>query len=403
MRVEEVTDRARLAALRGPWQQLVERAAQSDMFQTYEWVTSWLDCFWAGRPISFLFVWNGEELVGLAPLLRDRDATVACRNSMSLPVNSHSRRLGILFSGDADAILTAILEHTRKSGQTVRLTLRQSLDDAPLPAALPIVARRMQLASMKLPSRTSPIVRIESSWDAYLATRPAQVARELKRKVRKIERDWKAVWTIASTPEECARALEDVWQIERRSWKEGEGTSLTSEQEAVRLYQDFAPRFAAAGWLRIYLLHLNGIPVAHILGAEFRREYYALKTSYDHEYRQASPGQVLFFNALRDSFERKLTAFDFLGDESRWKSELANAERRHVDVCAHSRFDPHCNWHTLMETTLKPLAKEWAPSLVALRNRFLAPTPAPVKAPPPAPTPAPAVQSPEDPPLRQVG
>jgi CelD/BcsL family acetyltransferase involved in cellulose biosynthesis len=291
--------------------------------------------------------------------------------------------------------------------------MRQSLEDAPLPAALPVVAQSMQLASMKLPSRTCPIVRIESTWDAYLASRPAQVSRELKRKVRKIERDWKAVWTIAQTPAECARAMEDVWQIERKSWKEGNGTSLTAEQDAVRLYEDFAPRFAQAGWLRIYLLHLNGVPVAHILGAEFRREYYALKTSYDQEYRQASPGQALFFTALKDSFDRKLTAFDFLGDESRWKSELANAERRHVDVCAHSRFDPHCNWHTLLETTLKPLAKEWAPGLVALRNRFLAPAPAkapppePAKAPPPAPvsTPAPTIASepPEDPPFRQAG
>jgi CelD/BcsL family acetyltransferase involved in cellulose biosynthesis len=401
MRVEEVTDRARLAALQGPWRKLIESAPQGDMFQTCEWVTSWLDCFWIDRPISFLFVWEGEELVGLAPLLRDRDATVACRNSMSLPVNAHSRRLGVLYKGDPSAVLKAILEHARTSGQTVRLTLRQSLEDAPLPSVLPIVARRMQLASMQLPSRICPFVRIDSTWEEYLASRPAQVSRELKRKVRKIERDWKAVWTIASTPAECARAMDDIRAIERKSWKEGNGTSLTAEQSAVRLYEDFAPRFAQAGWLRIYLLHLDGVPVAHILGAEFRREYYALKTSYDQDFRLASPGQALFFTALKDSFERKLTAFDFLGDESRWKSELANAERRHVDVCAHSRFDPHCSWHTLLETTLKPLAKELAPGLVALRNRFR--PPAPAKAPPGSPPPPPVVRSPEDPPLRQAG
>jgi CelD/BcsL family acetyltransferase involved in cellulose biosynthesis len=370
LRIEEVTDPARLMTYRPAWRALLDRAPHADMFQTYEWVTSWLGCFWVERPIWFLFVWDGEALVAVAPLLRDEDARVSCRDSLSMPVNSHSRRLEILCGTNAPEVLEAILKHVRRSGHRVRLTLRQSREDRPMPDALSEVARRMKLGSMRLPSRTCPIVRIDTTWEGYLATRPSQVSRELKRKVRKLERDWKATWTIASTPAECSAAMESIWEIERKSWKEAEGTSLTSEEDAIRLYQDFAPRFAAEGWLRIYLLHLNGVPAAHILGAEFRREYYALKTSYDQQFRQASPGQALFFTALRDSFERKLTVFDFLGDESRWKNELANDWRKHVNICAHARFDAACSWHTLMETQLKPLAREARPHLIALRNRL---------------------------------
>lgn len=194
--------------------------------------------------------------------------------------------------------------------------------------------------------------------------------------MRKIERDWEAKWTIVREPDACEEALAEVWKIETQSWKQLAGTSLAAEKSAVALYESFVPRFATAGWLRMYLLHLDGKPAAHILGAQFNNEYFALKTSYDSTFKAASPGQAIFFYALRDAFERKLRVFDFLGNDSRWKNELANAERRHVSVCAHSKLDAYCAWHRVYETSLKPFARDNAPKLVALGKRFATPQPA---------------------------
>lgn len=376
IRIEEVTDRARLTALRGPWDALVSRAAGSDIFHTYDWVSSWLECFWKDRPIAFLVAWEDGLLVGLAPFVHEQAVVNGCTDALALPVNSHTRRQDVICTGDAGRILEAMLEHLQKSGRRVRLTLRQTLEESPVARALPVVAHKLHLGSMRTELQPSPVVKITGTWDEYLASRTGQVARELKRKMRKVERDWKATWTVVGEPEQCAAALQEVWKIEEQSWKQLAGTSLAAEKEAVELYESFVPRFAAAGWLRMYLLHLDGKPAAHILGAEYNNEYFALKTSYDSEFKAASPGQAIFFYALRDAFERKLRVFDFLGNDSRWKGELANAERRHVAVCAHSKLDAYCAWHRLYETNLKPFARENAPKLVALGKRFVTPQPA---------------------------
>lgn len=160
IRIEEVTDRERLAALRGCWDALVSRVPGSDIFHTYAWVTSWLDCFWRDQPIAFLVAWDDGLLVGLAPFVHEQGVVNGCTDSLALPVNSHTRRQDVICAGDPAAILEAMLEHLHKSGRRMRLTLRQTLEESPVARALPGVARKMNLGSMRTELLPGPIVRI---------------------------------------------------------------------------------------------------------------------------------------------------------------------------------------------------------------------------------------------------
>ncbi len=371
IRVSEVTSRQQLQTWTGPWQSLVERAPESDLFQSPQWLLPWLDAFWNDRPLAFLFIEDGERLIGLAPLVRDRGGELSCLDSFTLPVNPHTRRLDVLFERDPRSVLEAVLSHLRGAYPRVRLTLPQCRTDSAVVHALTgIVTDQPWSSSLQQSRSASPIVRLGDSFETYLASRHSHARQELERKVRKLAREWTPEWTVASSPEECTRAMPAVLAIEEKSWKAEDGTALHSRENVRRFYLSVARRMAAAGWLRLYLLSLNGRPAAYILGAQFRDEYLAIKTSYDQELRRASPGQVLFHYALRDSFERRLAVFDFLGDDSRWKTELANGARAHLSICASSQLDAYCRWCIIREKGLKPLVREAAPGLVALKSRL---------------------------------
>ena len=101
--------------------------------------------------------------------------------------------------------------------------------------------------------------------------------------------------------------------------------------------------------------------MAHILGAVYRGTYYALKTSYDEAYRAWSPGIVLFRHAIRKAFEDGLATFDFLGADSRWKSELANDARLHVDACAFAGSAWRCRWDRVRVGRVKPFLEAPGP------------------------------------------
>jgi CelD/BcsL family acetyltransferase involved in cellulose biosynthesis len=185
------------------------------------------------------------------------------------------------------------------------------------------------------------------------------VRTELRRKTKKMEQAGRVDIVCVSSPKDCERAFADAVRVEAKSWKEPTHTSFGTEKGVARFYQTLARRCAETGKLRNYLLYLDGQPVAHLFGVEFRRRYLALKTSYDQTYKALSPGVVLMRHALQDSFQRGLEIFDFVGVESRWKNELATDQGTYVDVCVFRRNLLPCRACKLIQTRLRPLAKRY--------------------------------------------
>jgi CelD/BcsL family acetyltransferase involved in cellulose biosynthesis len=367
LRVEEVTAASGLSPFQAEWESLAERAPHAELFETHLWITAWLDSYWKDGPLAFLFVRSGEELVGLAPLLDDREGSLGCPHSLVTPVNPHARRCSLLAAGDPGPVVAAVLAHLEGTRRGSRMRLRCCDASSPVVAAL---EQRRPLSLIRQKDR-SPIIRLEGDWEAYLATRPRHLRREMARKAKRLDTEWDAKWVSVADPAGAERAMTDVLRIERNSWKDREGTSLVSEPGASAFYTRIARNCAAKGWLRLELLYLDGEPVAHILGVAYRGTCYALKTSYDEAYRAWSPGIVLFQHAIRKAFEDGLRTFDFLGDDSRWKSELANDQRAHVDACAFSGSALRCRWDRARVDRIKPFLEERAPALVALRRRVL--------------------------------
>lgn len=381
LQIEEVREASGLEVYRQEWSELAQRVPGSDVFQTFEWLGPWLASFWPGRPLRFLFVRDNGRLIALAPLLLDIDGVLGCSNSLILPVNSHARRSDLLIDGEARPVLDALITHLRREDPRMRVMFRSSLSTSRVGAALGGAARPRFMAAAQVPGTESPIIRIDADWDSFLATRPAHTRSELKRKVRKLERDFKSSWSVVTSLDQCEPALEQVFAIEERSWKEDEGTSFTAENGLEDFYRGLARSFASAGWFRLYLLQLDGKPVAHIFGAEFKQEYFAFKTSYDEQFKAASPGVVLFQYALRECFDRKLLAFDFLGERSRWKNELANDARHHSSTCLFSLTNAECCLCSASEVGLKPLLRKTPAGLAAAMRKMVAAVRAPATEP----------------------
>ena len=88
LRVDEVTRADQLARYRDAWLDLDARAPETDLFNTYDWLTSWLETFWTGKPIAFQFVWRGDKLAGLVPLLAPPTADAL---TIGAPTNATAR------------------------------------------------------------------------------------------------------------------------------------------------------------------------------------------------------------------------------------------------------------------------------------------------------------------------
>lgn len=370
--IEEVSDACQLASYADDWRDLAERSTQAELFLTYEWITTWLECFWKNRPIRFLFVRENGKLTALLPLLdAEGGGKIGCSltRTLSLPVNGHARRSDLLYVGAVGELLDDIVTYLAQNRNPLKLHLHLRADSPLVVETQHLVRNHGLCLYLHEGYSNCPVVRMDSNWNDYFGSLPRKVRHEMQRKARRLEGEGKVELEVLGSLEDCDRALPEVFRIEAASWKQAEGSSLTADPEVRgRLYSDVARRAAASGWLRVYLLLLDGTPIAHILGVVYKHEYNALITAYDVSLAGLSPGSVIFFYALRDSFEQGFKSFDLLGEETRWKREIASDQRDLVILCLHSKNAFRCRWHTALEENLKPWVKQHAPGLVKARR-----------------------------------
>lgn len=369
--VEEVTRVADLPRYRDEWRDLLARSDSALLFQTYEFVTTWLEHFWQGKALVFLFVRRDGRLVALAPLLADDAGRFCCPGSTVLPGDDDfAIRADFLYSGDPTEVLDAVVRHLRSTREGVRLTLKHVPLSSPLLKGLPAVASQHGLAMFTREAWTSPVVCFQGNWEAYLRSRPSDFRTELRRKTRKIEAAGTVTYITASTPAECVGAFEDISVIETNCWKHSIGGSLTRRPRLEHFLRALAQCCAERGWLRLHFLCLDAKPIAHVYGFVFRNEYYAFHTSFDDSYRQLSPGAVLFGQALRDTCERGLRTFDFLGGQERWKREMTTDVRLHVDVCLFSQDQFRCRLTKQYQGRVKPFIETKLPFLMRVERQL---------------------------------
>lgn len=370
LRVEEVTRVDQLERYREAWRQLEERAERAELFTTYDWIDSWLRAFWPDRPLAFQFVWRGDRLEGLLPLVRDLAGLLWCRDSLVSPVNPHTTRLNVLTALPPDEILQAVLRHLRHTNPSIRLGVKHLAVDDPATDALLRLAPEEKLGTVVRQSHRSPIITLDDGWEAYQRSLTTHYRGEMRRRRRKIEQLGSAEYRLITTPDVVEPAMRDLIEIEKASWKYGAGTSWATQGEAVRFFLDLAKRRAGSGNLRLHILDLDGRPAAYQFGVAHRRTLYTLHTSYRDDARRLAAGTALTGYMVEDACAAGYTVVDLLGNNEQWKRPLATASRDHINVCMYGRNQIHCMWCRLLESRIKPAVRDKAPAVVEWKRRL---------------------------------
>lgn len=134
--------------------------------------------------MRFLFVREGDRLVGLVPFLKRRAGPVLCKGEASVVPAESGLPAGMLHRGAAAGVLDAAFGHLGSRRRRLAAAFRHADLGLPEPAAIEAVALRHGLMVARRPVLPSCVVRLEGSWDAYLRSRSRHFRSELKRKVK---------------------------------------------------------------------------------------------------------------------------------------------------------------------------------------------------------------------------
>ena len=350
--------------VRAPWEQLYSEAASPNIFRSHRWLSCWLRHF-AAPGVTALLQWEQPQVKLRAAALFRAD-----QHNWSWIESQHSDYPGVLHRIGNDTPLTPLLSYIEHNYDVRRI----DLVDSPADAAF---ERQLKHASgsswclLEFASRPLRFLDLPGSFADYLQTRPSKVRHELKRKVRRFERDSGGdTFSCFTDTADLDTVFAAISEIESDSWKAATQTSIGCSDQESAFYRDVFQTYAQESALRAYVLKRNGQPVAYVLGIVQDGIYYALKTSYRQAFAKLSPGLVLFARAIDDLCNERpdLNRIELLGNDSRWKKELGSGEN-HVRSYRLLRAGPSARLQAFAHTTLRPAASRWLHDLEAFSER----------------------------------
>ena len=297
-RVERVET---FAALAGEWQELC-RTADRGIFATWEWADAWWRAFGGGHELALHTVRDAEgRLIGILPLCLERRAGV--------------RIVRFVGHGPADELGPL---HRVGEQVTVANALRRALEgldwDVAALEQLPGSVGWPELLGESVWRReANPVVgALEGGWDAYLEGRSANFRQQLRRRGRALaEAGARFRITDAGTLE---HDMDELFRLHRARWDGG-----SSDFDDVPFHRDVALRALTAGWLRLWLVEVDGRAVAAWHGFRIGSVATYYQAGRDPALDRTGVGTVLLAHTIRESMAEGATEYRFGRGAERFK------------------------------------------------------------------------------------
>jgi CelD/BcsL family acetyltransferase involved in cellulose biosynthesis len=294
------------------WNTLLGRAGHPSVFLSWQWQTSWTRAFLGGRPLHLLRVSDDAgTLAGLLPLYEEREGVHRLVGGVDV-----SDYLDLIApAGREEEAWQVVLQH--RAGEASEWDLHAIRATSPTCEIVPRLGAAAGLGVEVETEDRCPVLELPASWDVYLEGLSGKDRHELRRKMRKLERE------LPGTSVRAHAAL-DGWDVAlaeflrlHRLSKVGKARFMDERMEAF--FQDATRALAGAGLARLWFLDWNGAAVASFLCFEYGGSVGLYNSGFDPAHAKLAPGIVLLAHVIRDAIERGVPVFDFLRGEESYK------------------------------------------------------------------------------------
>jgi CelD/BcsL family acetyltransferase involved in cellulose biosynthesis len=97
--------------------------------------------------------------------------------------------------------------------------------------------------------------------------------------------------------------------------------------ELIAFHRDLAPLAFARGWLRLYVLRLNGRQAASLYGFLYGGKFYFYQSGFDPAFAKYSVGLLTMGLAIQDALKEHVVEFDLLHGNEAYKDHWAPLQR----------------------------------------------------------------------------
>jgi CelD/BcsL family acetyltransferase involved in cellulose biosynthesis len=299
--------------LEAPWRQLLTNCANNDIFITPQWQSAWWQVFGRDYELQLISVYDGQELVGIAPLKR-REGVLSFNGSPD--VCDYMDFIAV--KEKEDYVFSQLLEYLEK-------TAWRSLElDSLLPGSLalrhfvPLAKQKGYRVEIKQ-TNVSPHLLLPQNWEDYLALLKTKDRHELRRKLRRLEQTQSVNYSTIVEKDLLSLAMDNFFKLFQLSNTE-KANFMTDKKSAF--FTTMVSSLAEQGNVRLSFLEINGVRAGTTLCFDYNNDISLYNSAYDPAYSSLSVSLLLKVFNIRDAVEHGKKRFDFLSGNEPYKYDL---------------------------------------------------------------------------------
>ncbi|PYM18511.1 MAG: hypothetical protein DMD81_05820 [Candidatus Rokuibacteriota bacterium] len=330
--VECVDDAGRFAALETEWNMLLAAAGETtSVFLTWEWLHGWWKHFGQDLELSILLVRERGELIAIAPFMR-RERSIAGVAFDGLEFLGSgtvgSDYLDVIVQRDRRVpAVTALADWVDRV--SVRLDLAQLRHGEATAAALGPALVERGWRGVEILTDVCPFISLGGqSWSSYLATLGATHRSNFRRRLRALTTKFHVTFECATTVEERELAFTQLVSLHRDRWRERGGSDGLGTPALVAFHDEMTELALTQGWLRLFVLALDGEPAASLYGLRHGDVFSFYQSGFDPRFAKLGVGLVTMGLAIQRAIEEGAREYDFLHGDERYKFLWARESRQ---------------------------------------------------------------------------
>jgi CelD/BcsL family acetyltransferase involved in cellulose biosynthesis len=322
LRVEVLREFSCVGELEAPWRELWDHASSPSVFLHPLWAVSWWNHYGQAMEPCIVLVWDESgSLAGLAPLCWSQKAPgvmgwigdTELSDTMDFLVRSGKE---VQVMGAMDRALRKLLP-----GE-FQLDLHCVPDGSPTLEELNEMLSQGWDVSIEL-EEFSPRVELPASWEEFLEGLSAHHRHEIRRKMRKADKDLATGFVVVEPGDGWDRAMEHFFRLHRLSQPQ-KAAFMDDRRESF--FCQIAEVFGREGMVRLSELRSMEGPIASSLSFVQGRTWALYNSGFDPRYRQYSPGIVLVAHTIRQAISENLTLYDFLRGREIYKYDFGASD-----------------------------------------------------------------------------
>lgn len=337
------------------WNSLVKYYGDIGIFISYGWFENWWKAFGKKGELFIVVLMKDKETKAIFPCSIKNNGHGDYIASLT---NDHTCHYDFVIEPAVRQLsLSRFVQVLQKTYPNARSYFEYMETQGDNFISLTNELRSKRISAHKGSDPWSPWLRVSGDWMEFYNQLPGRLKNTLKRCRKKAEGQGKLRFEIIQQSEQLDRALNDLFEVEYKSWKGRDGTAIKCHKDVETFYRRFAHWSMQHNHLLLFMLKLDDTLIAADYCLYYGQTVFLLKPGYNESFGHIAPGNLLHSEVFKYLFESsQFTIYNFLGACEPWKMEWTSKTGNYGQIKVYpktikgrSLYAFECGWKDLLK------------------------------------------------------